>query len=89
MQGDPVTPRDQRAVEQLLQQWAAIDDDAGRRAAERRREYLRRAGRPLTEYQFGERPNEWVHRDWMRPLRFLYRNIPVGVRMQIKKRLAR
>ncbi|MFM1837509.1 MAG: hypothetical protein RLZZ327_383, partial [Actinomycetota bacterium] len=28
-------------------------------------------------------------RDWMRPIRFVYRNIPRGVRMELKKRLAK
>ena len=82
-------PRDSQEVDAILQRWSSIDEDAGRRAAQRRREFLQRSGRPLTEYQFGERPNDWVHRDWMRPLRFMYRNIPPGVRLQLKKRLAK
>lgn len=72
-----------------MQRWSSIDEEAGRRAAQRRREYLQATGRPVIEYQFGERPNDWVHRDWMRPARFLYRNIPLGIRTQLKKRLAK
>lgn len=84
-----MTPRDEREIQALLQRWSSIDEEAGRRAAQRRREFLQRSGRPVTEYQFGERPNDWVHRDWMRPIRFVYRKIPTGLRMELKKRLAK
>jgi hypothetical protein len=50
---------------------------------------LQASGRPVDEYQFREKPNDWVHRDWMRPIRFVYRNIPKGFRLQLKKRLAK
>jgi hypothetical protein len=82
--------RDAREIDATLQRWAQIDADAGRRAAERRREVLgARPSDELPEYEFSKKPNDWVHLDWMRPIRFLYRNLPFGLRMALKKRLVR
>ena len=82
--------RDAHEVEATLQRWASIDNDAGRRAAERRREVLgARPSDDLPEYEFGKKPNDWVHLDWLRPLRFLYRNLPFGLRMALEKRMVR
>ena len=82
--------RDAREIDATLRRWAEVDADAGRRAADRRREVLgARASDELPEYEFGKKPNDWVHLDWMRPLRFLYRNLPFGLRMALKKRLVR
>ncbi len=65
-----------------------VDERAGNTAAARRVAVLTGRGVEVVEYEFRERPNDWVHRDWMRPVRFVYRNIPRGIRMQLKKRLA-
>ena len=81
---------DAREIESMLKRWAEVDAEAGRMAAERRREVLgARASDELPEYEFGKKPNDWVHLDWMRPLRFMYRNLPFGLRMALKKRLVR
>lgn len=81
---------DARDIESMLKRWAEVDAEAGRIAAERRREVLgARASDELPEYEFGKKPNDWVHLDWMRPLRFMYRNLPFGLRMALKKRLVR
>lgn len=84
-----LTRRSNDEVERLLAHWARIDDEAGRTAAERRRRVLESRGLPVRDYEFPEPANDWVHLDWMRPLRFVYRNIPVGIRRQIKKRLVK
>ena len=82
--------RDAREIEAMLQRWAEIDSEAGRVAAEQRRRMLgARPSDDLPEYEFGKKPNDWVHLDWMRPLRFIYRNLPFGLRMALKKRLVR
>lgn len=81
---------DAREIESMLKRWAEVDAEAGRIAAERRRQVLgARASDELPEYEFGKKPNDWVHLDWMRPLRFMYRNLPFGLRMALKKRLVR
>ncbi|MEN9286089.1 MAG: hypothetical protein RLZ29_368 [Actinomycetota bacterium] len=81
---------DARDIESMLKRWAEVDAEAGRIAAERRRQVLgARASDELPEYEFGKKPNDWVHLDWMRPLRFMYRNLPFGLRMALKKRLVR
>ncbi|MGA1169833.1 MAG: hypothetical protein ACO3V2_05440 [Ilumatobacteraceae bacterium] len=84
-----LSPRAANDVEQLLAMWQQADDDAGRAAAIRRQAVLRAQGVEIRDYEFREKPNDWVHRDWMRPIRFVYRNIPRGVRMELKKRLAK
>lgn len=84
-----ISPKNSQEVEQLLARWAATDDAAGNQAVKRRRATLAARGEKLQEYAFREKPNDWVHRDWMRPIRFVYRNIPTVVRMQLKKRLVK
>ena len=84
-----ISPRDNHEVQRLLAQWKQIDDEAERAATARRHHVLQTSGRPVVEYKFREKPNDWVHRDWMRPIRFVYRNIPQGFRLQVKKRLAK
>nr|MBU6202852.1 hypothetical protein [Acidobacteriota bacterium] len=83
-----IAPRTAAEVEQRLSHWAMVDERAGNTAAARRVAVLTGRGVEVVEYEFRERPNDWVHRDWMRPVRFVYRNIPRGIRMQLKKRLA-
>lgn len=84
-----ITPRSPRDIDALLAHWAQVDDEAGRTAAARRQHVLQASGRAVEEYEFHEMPNDWVHRDWMRPIRFVYRNIPKALRMQMKKRLVK
>ena len=84
-----ISPRSEHDVEQQLAAWARIDDEAGRTAAIRRKATLTALGLEVRDYEFREKPNDWVHRDWMRPIRFVYRNIPKGLRMELKKRLAK
>jgi len=43
----------------------------------------------VRDYEFHKKPNDWIHLDWLRPIRFVYRNLPFGLRMALKKRLAR
>ena len=84
-----ITPRSPHDINALLAHWAQVDDEAGRTAAARRQHVLQASGRAVEEYEFHEMPNDWVHRDWMRPIRFIYRNIPKALRMQMKKRLVK
>ena len=84
-----ITPRSPHDINALLAHWAQVDDEAGRTAAARRHHMLRASGHAVQDYEFHEMPNDWVHRDWMRPVRFIYRNIPKALRMQMKKRLVK
>jgi len=84
-----ITPKDNIEVARLLAEWARVDEQAGEVAAQRRRATLLSRGKELSDYEFHVKPNDWVHRDWLRPIRFVYRNIPKGLRMQLKKRLAK
>lgn len=77
-------------VAKTLEHWAAVDAAAGEQAARRRAAATRTSGeRGSREYEFRKKPNDWIHLDWLRPIRFLYRNLPFGLRMALKKRLAR
>lgn len=76
-------------VAALLATWSERDEAAGRRAAARREAVLTAKGLPVTEYEFHVEPNDWVHLDWMRPVRFVYRNLPASVRMPLKKWMSR
>ncbi|MEK0443168.1 MAG: hypothetical protein ACO3D1_05990 [Ilumatobacteraceae bacterium] len=83
-------PRAAAEVEALLAQWSQRDDEAGNRAAARRQAALSASGASLVrDYEFHKKPNDWIHLDWLRPIRFVYRNLPFGLRMALKKRLAR
>ena len=84
-----IVPRAASEVEQQLAEWERRDDEAGRTAAKRRQAASIVAGVELRNYEFHQKPNDWVHRDWMKPIRFVYRNIPYDLRMQVKKRLAK
>lgn len=82
--------RDAHEVAAQLERWAAVDAEAGDRAARRRADALRAEGQDfIRDYEFHKKPNDWIHLDWLRPIRFLYRNLPFGLRMALKKRLAR
>ena len=83
-------PRAAAEVEALLAQWSQRDDEVGNRAAARRQAALSASGASLVrDYEFHKKPNDWIHLDWLRPIRFVYRNLPFGLRMALKKRLAR
>lgn len=83
-------PRTTDEVAAILERWAAIDTEAGERAARRRAASLQSLGEQrIRDYEFHKRPNDWIHLDWLRPIRFMYRNLPFGLRMALKKRLAR
>ena len=83
-------PRDAAEVAALLEHWSLVDDEAGRRAAARRAAAVSAGGSELVrDYEFHKKPNDWIHLDWLRPIRFVYRNLPFGLRMALKKRLAR
>jgi hypothetical protein len=84
-----ISPRSNHEVEQQLAEWARIDDEAGYLAAKRRIAALEASGLEVRDYEFHVKPNDWVHRDWLRPVRFVYRNIPKGIRMELKKRLVK
>jgi len=84
------SPRDSLEVQNLLDQWAIVDEEAGNRAAARRAAAFAATGASLVrDYEFHKKPNDWIHLDWLRPIRFVYRNLPFGLRMALKKRLAR
>lgn len=84
------SPHDPREVQALLERWEVVDHEHGARAAARRTAALASQGDSIVrDYEFHAKPNDWVHLDWMRPLRFFYRNLPFGLRMALKKRLAR
>lgn len=84
-----IAPRSPHEIDALLAQWAQVDHAAGLAATARRHQVLQASGRDVEEYAFIDKPGDWVHRDWMRPIRFVYRNIPQGFRLQVKKRLAK
>jgi len=81
---------DPRDIESTLERWRKTDEAAGLQAAERRRVALgAQSLDEIPEYEFGVKPNDWVHLDWMRPIRFIYRNLPFSLRVTLKKRLVR
>ncbi|MFM7898685.1 MAG: hypothetical protein ACKO97_06955 [Actinomycetota bacterium] len=82
--------RDATEVAATLERWAKADAQAGERAAQRRAATLQTQGeRDLHDYEFRKAPNDWIHLDWVRPIRFIYRNLPFRLRMTLKKRMAR
>lgn len=82
--------RDASEIQATLDRWIAVDAQAGERAARRREATLTARGEVgLRDYEFHKKPNDWVHLDWMRPIRFVYRNLPFGLRMALKKRMVR
>jgi hypothetical protein len=84
------SPRDPNEVQALLELWEAVDREQGARAAARRTAaHASRGDAMVRDYEFHAKPNDWVHLAWMRPVRFFYRNLPFGLRMALKKRLAR
>jgi hypothetical protein len=73
-----------------LARLAARDSEVGQLATAARHEILRRRGEPLSAYAFPPDRSEirridWVHRGWLRPVRFVFRHMPVGLRRLVKK----
>lgn len=86
--------RRQRALDQLVQR----DIEVGKRAQARVANiYGATATSSLGTYDFSDsfakhdqvtRRGDWVHRTWLRPIRFFYRHIPKPIRFAIKKLFA-
>lgn len=86
--------RRQRALDELVQR----DIEVGSRAQVRVASiYGPAASSSLGTYDFSDsfakrdqvsRRGDWVHRNWLRPIRFFYRHIPKPIRFAIKKLFA-
>ena len=83
--------RRQRALDQLVKRDIEVGDQAQARIASI---YGPTASSSLGTYDFSDsfakrdqvsRRGDWVHRNWLRPVRFVYRNIPKPIRFGIKK----
>lgn len=86
----PPPTHDDAAIAAHLAQLAAADAVAGERATASRREVMRRLGEVPGPYAFPPDRSEvrridWVHRGWLRPVRFVFRHMPVGLRRLVKK----
>jgi hypothetical protein len=73
-----------------LARLAAADAAAGDRATATRLDVLHRRGDVPGPYAFPPDRSEvrridWVHRGWLRPVRFVFRHMPVGLRRLVKK----
>lgn len=83
--------RRQRALDKLVQRDIEVGSRAQARVASI---YGPTASSSLGTYDFSDsfakrdqvsRRGDWVHRNWLRPVRFLYRHIPKPIRFGIKK----
>jgi hypothetical protein len=68
----------------------ATDAEIGERAKANVVRYRRENGIGAEPYAFptyrsAEERKVWVHRWWVRPFRFFYRHLPVGIRSRIKR----
>ena len=91
---DAEAARRQRSLDQLI----ARDSEIGERAKLRvAKIYGPTATSSLGTYDFSDsfakrdqvsRRGDWVHRNWLRPIRFFYRHIPKPIRFAIKKLFA-
>ena len=77
-------------VDRLLNDLSRVDSEIGDRARENVTRY--RTAHNITEdtyvfpvYKSAEERKVWVHRWWVRPLRFFYRHLPNALRSRIKK----
>lgn len=88
---DPHTSTsDDPMIAAYLARLAAVDAVVGERATASRIEVLRRRGEVSEPYAFPPDRSEvrridWVHRGWLRPVRFIFRHMPVGLRRLVKK----
>lgn len=83
--------RRQRALDELVQRDIEVGSRAQARVASI---YGPTASSSLGTYDFSDsfakrdqvsRRGDWVHRNWLRPIRFFYRHIPKPIRFAIKK----
>lgn len=83
--------RRQRALDELVQRDIEVGSRAQARVASI---YGPTASSSLGTYDFSDsfaksdqvsRRGDWVHRSWLRPIRFFYRHIPKPIRFAIKK----
>lgn len=86
----PPPTNDDAAIAAYLARLAAVDAAAGEQATATRHDVLRRRGEVPGPYAFPPDRSEvrridWVHRGWLRPLRFIFRHMPVGLRRLVKK----
>ena len=91
MSNDAEAARRSRALDLLI----ARDSEIGERAKSRiTKIYGPTATSSLGTYDFSDsfakrdqvsRRGDWVHRNWLRPIRFFYRHIPKPIRFAIKK----
>jgi len=86
-----VSPKfDPAIVQKKMQDLAARDAEFVKLAEARERDRQIAKFGAVREYEFP--PNrsqihvtDWVHRSWLRPFRFVYRNIPRPLRKLIKR----
>ena len=91
MSNEAEAARISRALDQLI----ARDSEVGERAKSRVANiYGPTATSSLGTYDFSDsfakrdqvsRRGDWVHRNWLRPIRFFYRHVPKPIRFAIKK----
>lgn len=94
MSNDAEVARQQRALDLLI----ARDTEIGERAKLRvAKIYGPAATSSLGTYDFSDsfakrdqvsRRVDWIHRNWLRPIRFFYRHVPKPIRFTIKKLFA-
>lgn len=77
-------------IDARLKELAAIDTEIGERAKANVVRYRSDHGIPDGPYEFptyrsAEERKVWVHKWWVRPLRFIYRQLPIAVRSRIKR----
>jgi hypothetical protein len=94
MSNEAEAARISRALDQLI----ARDSEVGERAKSRVSNiYGPTATSSLGTYDFSDsfakrdqvsRRGDWVHRNWLRPIRFFYRHVPKPIRFAIKKLFA-
>ena len=94
MSNDAEAARRSQALDQLI----ARDSEIGERAKSRvTKIYGPTATSSLGTYDFSDsfakhdqvsRRADWVHINWLRPIRFFYRHIPKPIRFAIKKLFA-
>ena len=73
-----------------LARLASTDGEFAERAKARATAYRRKNGISDEPYAFptyksAEERKVWVHKWWVRPFRFFYRHLPIGIRSRIKR----
>lgn len=77
-------------IDARLAELAAVDAQLADRAKANAARYRAEHGISDEPYEFptyrsAEEKKVWVHKWWVRPFRFFYRHLPVGVRSRIKR----